>query len=68
MSSDESKTVFACLCKQAPIQLSDPILADSLKILEQRIKTDPGFALSLLQKAGIATPDGKLSPAYRCRK
>jgi len=46
------------------LRLSDPAMRPAVEQLKQRIASDPAFALSLLQRAGIATPTGKLTKRF----
>lgn len=43
------------------VYLSDPELKPAMDRLKQRIATDPAFAHSLLNNAGIVTAKGKLT-------
>lgn len=45
-------------------RLTDPSISKNLTTLSAKIKSDPKFALGLLQKTGIATKTGRLAKRY----
>ena len=46
------------------LRLTDPAVAEPAAILSQQIASDPNLALEMLQIAGIATKDGRLSKRF----
>jgi hypothetical protein len=60
VSSDVSRGVGVHM-----VRLSDPEMRPAMDRLKERIASDPEFANSLLQSAGIVTPKGKLTKRFR---
>lgn len=46
------------------VRLSDPEMRPNIDALRERLRTDPDFAKSMLERAGIVTPTGRLSKRF----